>query len=61
MALNRLSATTVAGRLAPGRHPDGGGLMLFVRPGGSRQSVLRRLPSIPCPTFGALDTEVHAA
>lgn len=39
--LNRLTARTVASLTQPGKYSDGGGLYLSVRPGGSRQWVVR--------------------
>jgi len=39
MKLNRLSARTVAALTAPGRHADGGGLYLLVKPSGAKSWV----------------------
>src|SRR5262245_39650978 len=39
--LNRLSASQVANVKRPGKYRDGGGLILHVRDGGSRQWTLR--------------------
>ena len=41
MAIGKLSATKVAGKLKPGRHGDGGGLYLHVDASGSKRWIYR--------------------
>src|SRR5680860_478101 len=60
--MSKLTALAVKAAVQPGRYHDGKGLMLFVRPGGSRSWVLRTQADGKRRDFGlGADTEVGLA